>query len=874
MEVKTIVSEDKGCISVPPVRNDTCFLLHSGIPSFIHAYRREVPFCVNQISSIMINLAAMMYHEPGSSYCRKVVLTAVVILLFFVTALQAQDGFTVTGKVTDSATSKPIAYATIIVTDNQEEVQASGFSNEIGVFKITVPQPGKYNIEISFVGYGLYSAVLELQSGRETDLGAIMLKTTAETLSEVTVISRKRIIDVRPGMIVYNAENDLSNKGGTAVDVLRKAPVLNVDAQGNVSMRGSSNLKILINGKYSGQMARSPADALNMMPAEIIRSVEVITTPSAKYDAEGAAGIINIITKKNRKNFNGALELTGSNLQQMINPRVGFTAGKWDISFHGHIHRLRQKEHYSLDREHYQNGLTTDRLLQESKKDNAAPHGSGDLAIVYTPDSLTEVNIGVNTWIGKWPEDAALQTTIADAHGTELEAYRQQITADNRYLGSDINIGYSRKLKRPGQEIILLAQHSPGRSQGPYHSILRDGNNNVFYEERNVNKIRNKEWTFQADYVQPVSKSGALTVETGTKIILRTVENAYNVYVKQPPADFEEEAARSDNFRYNQDVWAGYLMGKANLKNDWYAEAGLRLELTRIDGHFQRTGNTFSNHFNNLIPTATVSRKIGDQHTITASYTQRLTRPYIWDLNPNADASDPKNISTGNPALQPEIAHQGEIAYGLNMGATFFVNTSVYWKQTDNAILNFTETDAQGISVTSKQNLAANRSTGLNISSSKTFSPAFAVNGNVNVSYLDYESNALQIFNEGWAADADLNFTFNLKKNYTVQAFGSYNTRSVILQGYNSNQYYYGFAGKKEFKDPKITLTLSLLNPFSAYNPRTRVIQSDRFYSETQNRYYLRALQLTANWEFGSRLGGRAKRKKISNDDVVEQGKG
>ncbi len=802
------------------------------------------------------------------------ILAGILALLFTTAVVQAQDAYSITGRVTDSSASKPIAYATIIAMDDQEEVQASGFSDEQGVFRIMVSRSGRYTLEISFVGYGVYAATIELQAKKETDIGTIALKPATATLSEITVVSRKRIIEVRPGMIVYNAENDLSNKGGTAVDVLRKAPVLNVDAQGNVSMRGSSNLKILINGKYSGQMARSPADALNMMPAEIIRSVEVITTPSAKYDAEGAAGIINIITRKNRKSFSGAVELTGSNLQQMVNPRLGFTIGKWDISFHGHIHRLRQKEQVSLYREHYRNGTVTDKLLQETEKDNAAPHGSGDLAIIYTPDSLTEFNIGINTWAGKWPENASLQTITNNAGGAELERYRQRITADDRYFGSDINIGYSRKLKRPGQEIVLLAQHSPGRSRGPYQSVLENGNGEVFYEEQNANSIRNKEWTFQADYVQPVSKTGAFTVETGAKVILRNVRNAYDVYVKQSPADFELVPARSDQFRYSQDVWAGYLMGKANLQHNWYAEAGVRAEITRIDGRFLRAGNDFSNRFNNLIPTATVSRKIGDQHTLTASYTQRLTRPYIWDLNPNANASDPKNISTGNPSLQPEIAHQGEIAYGLNMGATFFVNTSVYWKQTDNAILNFTETNEQGISVTSKQNLAANRSAGLNVSSSKTFSAAFSVNGNINLSYLDYQSSALQIFNEGWGADADLNFTLNLKNQYTVQAFGSYNTRSVILQGVQSDQYYYGFAGKKEWKEPNVTLTLSVLNPFAAYNPRIVEIRSGQFYAETNNRYYLRAVQLTANWEFGSRLGGKTKRKKISNDDVTEQGKG
>jgi len=826
---------------------------------------------------LLVNLAEMIY--PSATNKRRFtagILPGIIMLILGFNTLSAQEaGRFISGKVLDSASSKPVAYATVVLSNEKQETIASGFSNENGAFKINWQHPGTYTLEVSFVGYGLYSRNLELQTGKaHVDMGTIILKTASETLSEITVVSRKRIVDVRPGMIVYNAENDLSNKGGTAVDVLRKAPVLNVDAQGNVSMRGSSNLKILINGKYSGQMARSPADALNMMSAEIIKSVEVITTPSAKYDAEGAAGIINIITKKNRRSFNGAVEVTGSNLQQMVNPRIGFTAGKWDVSFHGHIHRLRQKHAFTVDREHFRDGAVADRLLQTSEKDNAAPHGSADLAIVYTPDSLTEVNIGVNTWVGKWPENAKLRTTVMDAHGAVKEYYQQQTTSGDQYFGSDINVGYSRKLKRPGQEIILLAQHSPGRSQGPYHAVMKGGNDLLLYEEKNENKIRNREWTFQADYVQPLTRSGAYTLETGAKVILRAVENEYDVYAKELSSDFEKIAGRSDNFKYNQNVWAGYLMGKANFKNDWYAEAGLRGELTRIDGHFLVGANSFSNSFNNLIPTATVSKKFDDQHTVTASYTQRLTRPYIWDLNPNANASDPKNISTGNPALQPEIAHQAEVAYGLNMGTSFFVNTSLYWKQTDNAILDFTETNDEGISTTSKQNLAANRSTGLNISSSRTFSQSFAMNGNLNLSYLDYESNALKIFNEGWAADIDMNFTFNFKKNYTVQAFGSYNTRSVVLQGFNSNQYYYGFAGKKEFKDPKVTLTLSLLNPFSPYNPRTGTIQSPQFYSVTKNRYYLRSLQLTLNWEFGSRPGGGTKRKKISNDDVIEQGKG
>jgi outer membrane receptor protein involved in Fe transport len=779
------------------------------------------------------------------------------------------DKYIIRGKIIDSVTGNPVVYATINVLDEKRNTVTSTYSGESGAFTIFPAQPGNYVVEITSVGYRIAEipvALTALQS--MVNMDQVYLAADAAYLQGVTITSRKKIIEQRPGMLVYHAENDVTNNGGTAADVLRKTPILNVDAQGNVTMRGSANLKILINGKYSGQIARSPADALNMMPADNIKSVEVITTPSAKYDAEGAAGVINIITKKGYKNINGALELSASNLEQMFNPRIAVTNDKWNISLHGHLHRLRSKETISTERIQMENGLPVLQLNQELNKDNAAPHGSGDLAIVFIPDSLTELSFGMNAWFGNWPDDSRIQTMVSEPGGTITEQYSQTVDAKESYLGSDINIGYNRKFKKPGREITLLTQFTPARSRLPYHILQTDKDNLQLYEELNSNKTNSREWTWQADYIHPFSNNNKYILESGFKIILRNVDNVYNV-----SADDQPLPSRSDQFKYEQDVWAGYSMMKANLKKNWYVEAGLRLEETILHGNFIQSGASFNNRFTNLIPTATISKKISEDQTVTASYTQRLTRPYIWDLNPNANASDPKNIIVGNPELQPEITRQAELTYGLNRGTDFFLNTALFWKHTDNAIVDFTSTDAGGISTTSKQNLAANGVYGLNLSSFITLSPRWSMNGNININYLDYNSNELQIYSKGWATDIDLNTTLKLPHDYSLQVFGDYNTRAVTLQGYKSFQYYYSFAAKKALTKKKIVITLAAVNPFSRYIPQTVTIRTANFYSTVDNRYFYRAFKITVNWEFGSMFGER-NRKKIINDDVKDQGKG
>jgi outer membrane receptor for ferrienterochelin and colicin len=811
-------------------------------------------------------------------YSRYLYLTVLLTLLILPTVLPAQQpqgNHFVAGTVKDQV-GKPVAYATLGVLKEDGSQVAAAYSGEDGTFNIKVPAPGNYILGISSVGFTAVRLPFTLATEKKGyHFTGIQLSPSTSQLKAVDIISRKQLIEQKPGMLVYNAENDISNKGGTAADVLRKAPALNVDPQGNVTMRGSGSLKILINGKYSGQIARSPADALNMMPADIIRSIEIITNPSAKYDAEGAAGVINIITKKGKQDLSGALEITGSNLEQAFNPRFSMARNKWNMSFHGHLHRLRNKKTETLERTSLKDGEPQVKIAQHTEKNNVMPHSSAEMNIGYTPNDNNEFNLGVNAWLGNWPESYSQVNSIFSPAGVVTDMYNQSVNNTARFRGADFSLGYTRKFKKSGQELTVLAQFSPSSDRSSYNATQFAEGQKLRYQELNKSNTTNQEWTLQADYNHPLDANGKYLLESGLKSIFRSAHNNYNVWASEhtQPESMLPQPDRSDVFVYHQDVLAGYSLLKMNLSKSWYVETGARVEGTSLNGHFRTTGTRFSNNFVNFIPTATVTRKLPNDQTLTLSYSKRITRPYIWDLNPNANASDPKNIITGNPELRPELAHQGELSYGFNKSNGLFINTALFYKQTDDGIIDFTTTDKDGISTTSKQNLAGNRQGGANTSISFKITPEWGINNNVNVNYLHYNSGGLLSVNSGWGADVNLNTTYKLPADFSVQLFGEITSRTITLQGYKTSRYYYSAAVKKALPVSRMMVTLAAINPFNTSIGQIDVMNTSSFVSSMNNRYFTQAVKLTFNWEFG-KMFEQTNKKKISNDDVNTLPKG
>ncbi|RZA00913.1 MAG: TonB-dependent receptor [Sphingobacteriaceae bacterium] len=814
-------------------------------------------------------------------------LLPIIILLissFYVQSAAAQQPaakIIITGKVLDSVSRQPLEFITVGIFDNNGRAITGGYTNTDGTYRLALQKDGQLRVRYSLVGYNTKETLIQVTATGTTTLPNVYLNEVSKALDEVKITAARKLIVQKPGMLVYNAGNDPSNKGGTATDVLRKAPVLNVDAQGNVSMRGSGNIKILIDGKYSGQMARSPADALNMMSADIIQSVEVITTPSAKYDAEGAAGVINIITKKGGKQVSGSLEVAGGNWGQVINPRFSMANKKWNINANAHLHRLRQKSANNYQRSSFNRDQLTDIdtlisvLDQRIVKDNTAPHGSATVNTEYTIDSLNLLSIGITSWFGNWPENSLVSTRVTLPDGIIEEQYNQNVDTRAAYLGGDINIGFTHKFKKPGRELALLAQFSPSKDNSRYLADQISPAGILTSREQNNNYTKNREWTFQADYLHPFGRDNKYSFEGGAKMIRRSVGTNYLVArsTASAPNLLEPVPDRTNIFDYSQDVIAGYAIIKFNLPGNWYIETGARVEGTVLKGNFASGNGSFSKNFVNFVPTATLSKKLSETQTINLSYTKRLTRPYISDLSPNINSSDPKNIVAGNPQLQPEMAHQAELSYGITTSSGISFNPAIFWKQTNNSIEDLTITDTSGISTTSKQNLAANRQYGINLSATFPLNAKWSLNNNINISRLDFKSTALQIATKGWGAEFTLNSTYKLPKNLAIQAFGSYNTRTVTLQGYETQNYFYTFAVKKELTASKIVLTLATVNPFTKAVKQTEAIKTTTFNSINLVYHYQQGVKLTVAWEFG-KLFQQAKGRKIKNDDIKGQPKG
>lgn len=774
------------------------------------------------------------------------------------------------GRVLDSLTQHPLSLVTVsftlkdkrvknITTDNNGSFHADGLAN------------GTYRLKFSLVGYAdkIITAVLSDQEN-SIELPAVLLDAAGTTLGGVTVTSRKALIQDKGDKIVYNAEKDITNAGGTAVDVLQKAPGITVDPAGTVEMQGSSNIKVLINGKPSAILAKNLAEALKMIPANIIKSVEIMTNPSAKYDAEGAGGVINIITKKQLKGMNGNVELTGGNMEQGISVNYGLTQHKFSLNFSGHYGQELDKGNSERQRTGLTNGVPNGLLLQANEYNNRQKSWYGELSAGYEIDSLRSLNFSINQWGEFQPRKTSVYSRYQDSLMALKEEYRQYIDYKNPFGNTEFNLGYTNKFKRPEQELSFLAQYS--RMYDNYHYTTEQFSmqDKLTDKELNDNKSHNSELTVQVDYIQPLNKPGTSTLETGVKMINRTVASDYNVQGSSAtdPGELVPDPTRSNVFDYTQRVYAAYASFKINTKNDWMFMAGGRFEHTYMDGNFKSTGSAFERQFDNFIPSVIVSKKLDKRNTLKVAYTERIARPQVWDLNPYVDASNPKDISTGNPDLQPELSRRAEISHTLTLGNNTTLNSSVYGRRIANAIRGVTVLQSDGVAFSHPENVATSERVGFTFNLSTDLTKKWTFSANGELYYTKMKSERLNIMNDGWKYMTGINTSYKLPKDLTLQAYVKYSSGFIWFQGSNDGWYFYSVAARKEFMDKKLSLTIATVNPFNKYIYQVSREASTDYRSYNQYNYWAQSFKITLNWKFG-RIGEKEDKevKKVVNDD-------
>lgn len=790
---------------------------------------------------------------------------------------QATHPGKLTGSLTDSTTTKPVPFATVALMDGVRLVTGTT-TDGAGAFVLPNIPVGSYTLTLSFVGYRTKQIPVTLTADQPVrQLGSILLMTEGKTLGEVAVVGQKALVEDKGDRLVYNAEKDISNAGGTAADVLRKVPTLSVDLDGNVQMRGNGNIKVLVNGKPSAMMARNLADALRQMPANVIKSIEVITSPGAKYDAEGSAGVINIITKKALEGFNGSVNATAGNFNRGLGTNLNLKRKKFGFSLSANGYQFRnirenQSTRTTLMPVSDGPSQPLNILTQSSQADNTGTGGYGEMSADYDPDSTSHINFAANVWGGSYPNNNSVFNRLTSPAGDVLQAFRNDIRFINPYGNGQLDLGYTKTFKKPGQELSVLTQFSRMPDNYFYDTDRYSLSDVLTYRQHSTNYSSNKEYTAQADYTHPFTIKGArdttnIKLEVGLKTILRDIGSEYRVTQSlDGQSALLPDSIQSNDFNYIQKVYSGYTSLRLDTKRHWNLNAGARFEHTAIQSDFVTSKTKLFSQYNNLIPSVTLSKTV-KTNTFKVSYTQRIQRPLVWYLNPWLNQSDPKNIQTGNPLLNPELSHATELAYSLSAKSGLSINTSLYWRLTNNAIEYLATVDAAGVSLTKPQNIGQRKAYGLNVNVSSQPNKNWSLNGGGDLRYVDLRSPALNQRNSGLVWNLNLNTSYKLPRNYTVQANGNYNSGWISLQGTNTGFYWHSISAKREILDKKASLTLGLNNPF--YRGIEQISRQSAPTFEAESRFYMirRSVRLTFEWRFGQMSTGGKKGKKISNDD-------
>ena len=808
-------------------------------------------------------------------------------LLFFVSSLLAQGppafggrggAPSIKGKITgtliDSLTGVPVGYASLLLSSADGSTQIDGtLSEEDGQFKFRDIPVGSYLIQVSFVGYETKTVPVETSPEKpDADMGIVYLVSSSVTLEGVTVVEEAALIENRIDKIVYNAEKDAGLAGADATELLRKVPLLSVDIEGNISLRGSGNVQILVNGRPSALLADNPGEVLQSIPAEQIKSVEVITTPTAKYDGEGSAGIINIITKKSDiEGFSGSVGGSLGNISNNYNLNASAVFGRFGLNLNGGgWYRWPNTSLTDYYREDYSDaGTSTISDVGEGEGDGLGYRGAA--SIYYDFNAYNSISSSFNLRQFNRNGDNLTETERFDAETGGTDLFSIESVNDRRRSGFEWTTDYRHKFRQEDHELILAFQWNGSYSnQDNFFDQMdlsgMDPDLNIRNE--NINNGDNNEYTGQLDYTLPVGEW--LTIETGGKAVFRKIVSDYEGYDFNFLTDqYEVDPDRTNVFFYDQNVYAGYLSGTFTLGSRWGMVLGARYEYTDLLSRFEEEPDGIANDFRNLLPSAILSYKLSDRSTIKASYTQRIQRPGLRFVNPYNNQSNSLNVSIGNPLLDPEKVDQYEINFSTFINRSS-INASVFYRYTFDIIEPFI-TIQDGIAVTNFQNIGTNRSLGMNFFGSTNIKRWLSLRGGINVFTYDGRGtvNGTELSNQAVLFNGNFSATFNLPKDFKIEAFAFYRSPRQSLQGQQTSFYMYTFGLRKEFWDRRASLGIRMVSPFQKYLEFRNDQMSDDFLLESNFRVPFRSFGISFTYRFGKLdFRDRPRRSAIDNDDV------
>jgi outer membrane receptor protein involved in Fe transport len=778
----------------------------------------------------------------------------------------------ISGRIIDSLTGKGVEYATISLLLQEENKVVNGTTtDDKGVFNLNGIRDGKYKMLIYFVGYktGTKTDIIIDKTNSSISLGNIKLINQQTTLKEVVVEGEKSIIESKIDKIVYNAERDLTSQGGVATDLLKKVPQVSVDVDGNVDIQGNTNIRFLINGKPSSVFGNNLTDVLQSIPASQIQSIEVITSPGARYDAEGTGGIINIILKKvTAQGINGNVALTGGtrleNGSFNLSARKGKFGANTFFSGNGQINTttINSMNRASQDPTLMQNTQLNQNGTSDFTRRGFQTGASIDWAI--TPKNNITAAFSYNNFGNNTVGSLDRYTILQDASsGNTLSNIENLVNSSSNFNSQvyDWNLNYKKTFNKEGQELDILYSASNANNYSYYSQqqsyITPDS---VFNGSYGKSQGTDRQTNISISYTQPLAKD--IIFETGAKTVLRQLNNTSDVFLLNPPSDnYSYSSSQSSSLNYKRNIYAYYISLTFKLFNYLDVKAGCRYEYTQTNASFSNVSAVNIQPYNSFIPSGIISHAFKNHNTFKISYTHRIQRPDYGDLNPFQNVSDPKNITTGNPNLMPEIANNVELGYNKAFEKGANINIALFFRGNLQDIQSYTtyyptyqvgDSTYTNVAVSKRENIGRENNYGMNIFASVPINKKINIRSNVSgfqryiTNYLVPNSNI-----SGFNYRANLNASFQLLNTLAMELFGNYNSQRITVQGKLPAFLTYNIAIRLQLFHKKGSIALTATNPFNKYvNQKTELTGTD-FTLYTLRELPYRSFGINFTYKFG-----------------------
>ncbi len=794
-----------------------------------------------------------------------------IYILFFLIiisfGLKAQtnnpsDKGKISGKVIDAVTKTAVDFATVSVFKPGSTSPFNGGSTDPkGNFRIDDIPAGEYSVTIDFLGYKRTTIdhVIVSNTVKNVSLGNVVLSPVQNQLKGVVITASVATVENKIDKMVYNPANDLTSQGGVALDILKKVPMVTVDIDGNVELMGNANVRFLINGKPSSIFGASLTDALQAIPASQIKNIEVITSPGAKYDAEGTGGIINIVLKDSKvQGVNGSVNLSAGTRLENGSFNLNARKGNFGVNaFFSGNEQLNSTSINTTTRSSYNKTKDTVTDLYE-RGTNAFKRSGYQSGLSFnwsiTPkDELTAAinfNHFGNHGIGVTNQNQSTFTTgVLDT--ASLSNSTSRFSANS----TDVSLAYKKTFNKENQELDVLYNSSFG-SNTSYYTQEQDYTNVAFPSSGSIgnNPGKDRETDISVDYTQPISKG--FTIETGVKAVIEDINGTVNTQTLTNGA-FIFNPSQSYNFDYDRKIFAYYLSSSFSLFNDFIdGKAGLRYEYTEATSDFP---NTTIPSYGILAPSFVLSHKLDKTQSLKFSYTYRLERPDYRSLNPFYNISDPHNINTGNPDLKPELGHNFELGYNksFDKGANIYI--AAFYRYNTNDLQSFTtfyqtlkigDTTYSNVSLNQRYNIGREVTEGVNIYGSLPVTDKLSLRSNMFFAdRITDNPGSPQV--SGFAYRINLNGSYQFGNNLAAEFFVNYRSSQKGIQGTSPAFSFYNFAIRKQILNKKASIGLTAANPFGQYVNQHSTTFGPNFNQDNLRQVPFRSFGISLSYKFG-----------------------